>query len=121
EGAGRVRNAHVEVGRVDVALGAKLVATRALRDERGRHVVAGVLHAQGREDALLHHLRVRLAGDLFEDGAEEMSGRLKKRKTEAQDRLEFLETVWYESKRAGLEPSLVAPGSTRAMTGVRDT
>jgi hypothetical protein len=58
---------------------------------------------------------------LFEDGAEEMSGRLKKRKTEAQDRLEFLETVWYESKRAGLEPSLVAPGSTRAMTGARDT
>ena len=36
-----------------------------------------------------------------------MSERLKKRKTEAQIRIEFLETVWYEAKRAGLEPSLV--------------
>ena len=36
-----------------------------------------------------------------------MSERLKKRKTEAQMRLEFLETVWYESKRSGLEPALV--------------
>jgi len=36
-----------------------------------------------------------------------MSERLKKRKTETQIRIEFLETVWYESKRAGLEPSLV--------------
>jgi len=35
------------------------------------------------------------------------SERLKKRKTETQIRIEFLETVWYESKRAGLEPSLV--------------
>lgn len=37
----------------------------------------------------------------------EMSERLKKRKTERQIRIEFLETVWYEAKRAGLEPSLV--------------
>jgi len=37
----------------------------------------------------------------------EMSERLKRRKREAQTRLEFLETVWYESKRAGLEPALV--------------
>lgn len=37
----------------------------------------------------------------------EMSERLKKRKTETQIRIEFLETVWYEAKRAGLEPSLV--------------
>lgn len=36
-----------------------------------------------------------------------MSERLKSRKTESQIRIEFLETVWYESKRAGLEPSLV--------------
>jgi soluble lytic murein transglycosylase-like protein len=36
-----------------------------------------------------------------------MSERLKKRKTEAQIRIEFLETVWYEARRAGLEPSLV--------------
>ncbi|KNZ32556.1 MAG: lytic transglycosylase [Methylibium sp. NZG] len=37
----------------------------------------------------------------------EMSTRLKKRKAENLTRVEFLETVWYESKRAGLEPSLV--------------
>ncbi len=35
------------------------------------------------------------------------SERLKKRKTETQIRIEFLETVWYEARRAGLEPSLV--------------
>ena len=37
----------------------------------------------------------------------EMSTRLKKRNTEHFGRVEFLETVWYESKRAGLEPSLL--------------
>jgi len=37
----------------------------------------------------------------------EMSNRLKKRKAEHLTRVEFLETVWYESKRAGLEPALV--------------
>lgn len=37
----------------------------------------------------------------------EMSDRLKKRKSEHIARVEFLETVWYESKRAGLEPALL--------------
>jgi soluble lytic murein transglycosylase-like protein len=37
----------------------------------------------------------------------ELSNRLKKRKAEHITRVEFLETAWYESKRAGLEPSLV--------------
>jgi soluble lytic murein transglycosylase-like protein len=36
-----------------------------------------------------------------------MSERLKRRKSEARTRIEFLETLWYESKRAGLEPALV--------------
>ena len=36
-----------------------------------------------------------------------MSERLKKRKADHRTRVEFLETVWYESKRAGLEPALV--------------
>ncbi|MBB4845323.1 soluble lytic murein transglycosylase-like protein [Paucibacter oligotrophus] len=36
-----------------------------------------------------------------------MSEKLKRRKSETQTRIEFLETVWYESRRAGLEPSLV--------------
>jgi soluble lytic murein transglycosylase-like protein len=35
------------------------------------------------------------------------SDRMKRLAKEAQTRLEFLETVWYESKRAGLEPALV--------------
>ena len=36
-----------------------------------------------------------------------MSERLRNRKTEHVTRVEFLEAVWYESKRAGLEPALV--------------
>lgn len=36
-----------------------------------------------------------------------MSERLKHRKTEAHTRLEFLGALWYESRRAGLEPALV--------------
>jgi soluble lytic murein transglycosylase-like protein len=35
------------------------------------------------------------------------SEKLKKRKSEHLMRVEFLEAVWYESKRAGLEPALV--------------
>jgi soluble lytic murein transglycosylase-like protein len=37
----------------------------------------------------------------------EMSNRLKKSKAEHVARVEFLQTAWYESKRAGLEPSLL--------------
>ena len=37
----------------------------------------------------------------------DMSHRLKNRKTEPSTRLEFLQTLWYESKRAGLQPALV--------------
>ena len=47
-----------------------------------------------------------------------MSERLKKRKTETQIRIEFLETVWYEAKRAGLEPSLVL-GLVQVESGFR--
>ena len=36
-----------------------------------------------------------------------MSERLKRRKAEHATRMEFLETLWYESTRAGLEPALV--------------
>jgi soluble lytic murein transglycosylase-like protein len=35
------------------------------------------------------------------------SERLKKRKSESRTRIEFLETLWYEATRAGLEPALV--------------
>lgn len=37
----------------------------------------------------------------------EMSGRLTKRLPDIQVRQELLQTVWYEAKRAGLEPELV--------------
>ncbi|MFO1263596.1 MAG: lytic transglycosylase domain-containing protein [Rhodoferax sp.] len=36
-----------------------------------------------------------------------MGDRLKKKKTDFQTRKEFLQTVWYESKRAGLDTALV--------------
>lgn len=36
-----------------------------------------------------------------------MSARLERRMPDKQTRHEFLETVWYESRRAGLEPALV--------------
>ncbi|KQW65683.1 MAG: lytic transglycosylase domain-containing protein [Polaromonas sp.] len=36
-----------------------------------------------------------------------MSQRLQKRKAEHLTRVEFLETLWYESRRAGLDPGLV--------------
>jgi soluble lytic murein transglycosylase-like protein len=36
-----------------------------------------------------------------------MSERLKKKKPDVQTRIEFLQTVWYEAKRSGLEVSLV--------------
>nr|WP_295083869.1 lytic transglycosylase domain-containing protein [uncultured Roseateles sp.] len=48
----------------------------------------------------------------------EMSERLKRRKSETQTRIEFLETIWYESKRAGLEPSLVL-GLVQVESGFR--
>ncbi|WP_408058390.1 lytic transglycosylase domain-containing protein [Undibacterium nitidum] len=37
----------------------------------------------------------------------EMSDRLTRRIPDRQTRLELLETIWYESKRAGLEPAMV--------------
>ncbi|HEY4540763.1 MAG TPA: lytic transglycosylase domain-containing protein [Noviherbaspirillum sp.] len=37
----------------------------------------------------------------------EMSDRLKRRIKDRDTRIEFLQTVWYESKRAGLDPGLV--------------
>jgi soluble lytic murein transglycosylase-like protein len=47
-----------------------------------------------------------------------MSERLKRRKSEHLTRVEFLETIWYESKRAGLEPALVL-GLVQVESGFR--
>ena len=48
----------------------------------------------------------------------DMSHRLKNRKTEPSTRLEFLQTLWYESKRAGLQPALVL-GLVQVESGFR--
>ncbi len=48
----------------------------------------------------------------------EMSNRLKKRKAEHVARVEFLETVWYEAKRSGIEPSLLL-GLVQVESGFR--
>ena len=47
-----------------------------------------------------------------------MSEKLKAKKSEPQNRIEFLETVWYEAKRSGLEPSLVL-GLVQVESGFR--
>ena len=47
-----------------------------------------------------------------------MSERLKRQKSEAATRIEFLETLWYESRRAGLEPALVL-GLVQVESGFR--
>jgi soluble lytic murein transglycosylase-like protein len=47
-----------------------------------------------------------------------MSTRLQRRKSEHITRVEFLETLWYESRRAGLEPALVL-GLVQVESGFR--
>jgi soluble lytic murein transglycosylase-like protein len=47
-----------------------------------------------------------------------MSPKLARRKVELQERKEFLQTVWYESKRAGLDPGLVL-GLVQVESGFR--
>ena len=47
-----------------------------------------------------------------------MSTRLQRYKTETHTRLEFLETLWYEASRAGLEPALVL-GLVQVESGFR--
>jgi soluble lytic murein transglycosylase-like protein len=48
----------------------------------------------------------------------EMSTRLRRRKADNMTRVEFLQTLWYESTRAGLEPSLVL-GLVQVESGFR--
>jgi len=48
----------------------------------------------------------------------EMSTRLRKREAEPLRRIEFLETAWYESTRAGLEPALLL-GLVQVESGFR--
>jgi soluble lytic murein transglycosylase-like protein len=48
----------------------------------------------------------------------EMSNRLRRRKPDHVTRVEFLETLWYESRRAGLDPALVL-GLVQVESGFR--
>jgi len=59
------------------------------------------------EDRLAHLRWLGAVGD-----------RLKRRKADPQTRTEFLQTLWYESKRAGLEPALVL-GLVQVESGFR--
>ncbi|HYD80616.1 MAG TPA: lytic transglycosylase domain-containing protein [Paucimonas sp.] len=94
-------------------------------------VLALALHAGGaaagnqKEEALADSVRIALSRAItdsrppkpqFADIGErikylywrgEMSERLKKKLPDRQMRLEFLQTAWYEAKRAGLDPALV--------------
>jgi soluble lytic murein transglycosylase-like protein len=47
-----------------------------------------------------------------------MSDRLRRQKTELVTRVEFLQTLWYESKRSGLEPALLL-GLVQVESGFR--
>ena len=88
--------------------------------------VGGTAHAGNqKEEALADSVRLALSNAIadtrppkpsFRDEAArvryqmwftEMSARLKKRLSDEQSRTEFLESVWYESTRAGLDPGLV--------------
>lgn len=51
--------------------------------------------------------RTEAARARYQSWFDAMSGRLTKRMPDVQTRTEFLETVWYESTRAGLDPGLV--------------
>lgn len=52
-------------------------------------------------------LRTEAARQRYQAWFDEMSRRLAKRMPDPTTRTEFLETVWYESTRAGLDPALV--------------
>ena len=86
----------------------------------------GVAHATGQlEEPLADSVRSALSAAIantappvpeFNDPAKRlahlrwlgaMSDRLKRRKSDDQIRIEFLQTAWYESKRAGLDTNLV--------------
>lgn len=53
---------------------------------------------------MFEDIQARIA---YLDWLSDMSGRMQKRKADHTTRVEFLETVWYESRRAGLDSSLV--------------
>jgi soluble lytic murein transglycosylase-like protein len=92
----------------------------------GALLLAGAAHAGNqKEEALADSVRLALANAIndsrppkpvlrdeqararYQAWFDEMSRRLAKRIPDALSRTEFLESVWYESTRAGLDPGLV--------------
>ncbi|MES2350867.1 MAG: lytic transglycosylase domain-containing protein, partial [Pseudomonadota bacterium] len=89
-------------------------------------VTAGIAHAGNqKEEALADSVRLALSNAIkdatppqptFRTEAErlryqgwlaQMSSRLKRKLPDEQTRSEFLSTVWYEARRAGLDPGMV--------------
>src|SRR3954470_16281907 len=87
----------------------------------GSHAIAG----NQKEEALADSVRIALSNAItdarppkarFDDLNDrinysywlgEMSKRLQRKLPDVHVRLEFLETVWYEARRAGLDPAMV--------------
>jgi soluble lytic murein transglycosylase-like protein len=119
-------------GRRRLWLGAACAGTFGVLGSSGRPAWAG---AQV-EEPLADAVRTALAASVAEqapprpsfDAIEERlaylkwlgaaSERLKRRKADHHTRVEFLEALWYESKRAGLEPALVL-GLVQVESGFR--
>jgi soluble lytic murein transglycosylase-like protein len=111
------------------AAGAGVLAALALP---ARHVRAGAQIEEPLADAVRTALAASVAEDApprpsFEDIEARLgylkwlgaaSERLKRRKADRHTRIEFLEALWYESKRAGLEPALVL-GLVQVESGFR--
>jgi soluble lytic murein transglycosylase-like protein len=102
-----VARARVCVG-IGLLAAAQIVHAGAQLEEPLANSVRSALSA-----AVLDAAPPRPSFDLIDDRLQylrwlgEMSERLKPRKSEHATRVEFLETLWYESRRAGLEPELV--------------
>jgi soluble lytic murein transglycosylase-like protein len=91
----------------------------------GLAMPAVALAGNQKEEALADSVRLALANAVRDEGVQrpvfrseqerlqyqrwlaQMSERLKRRLPDQRARLEFLETAWYESTRAGLDPGLV--------------
>jgi soluble lytic murein transglycosylase-like protein len=98
----------VTIGTVAALSYARLAHAGAQKEEFLANAVRGALSAAIADD---RPRRVSFAAPSdhasYQKWLTAMSTRLEKRIPEAHARLELLETVYYESKRAGLEPSLV--------------
>ena len=105
--SGRTARARVGVG-IGLLIAAQVAMAGAQLEEPLANSVRSALSA-----AVLDAAPPRASFESIEDRLQylrwlgEMSERLRRRKSEHATRVEFLETLWYESRRAGLEPELI--------------